>query len=250
MAPTVWAEGNDFVQKHHGPPTAGRGRFITFEGGEGTGKSTQIRLLEKALAETGIEAIVTREPGGSPGAEAVRIVLLSGAAEPLGPEMEAILFAAARSDHVETIIRPALAAGKTVLCDRFFDSTRVYQGATGNVDRTFLRRLEEVACEDCWPDLTVILDLDPTEGIKRAVARASMAGGPDRFEKEALDKQQLRREAYLEIARQEPERCVVIDASGTPQQIHAKVLAAVVSRLWPERTAAAPRQRKSRKPKA
>ncbi len=157
----------------------GRGRFITFEGGEGTGKSTQIRLLEKALNELGIDTLVTREPGGSPGAEAVRIVLLSGAAEPLGPEMEAILFAAARSDHVETVIRPALRAGKTVLCDRFFDSTRVYQGATGNVDRTFLRRLEEVACEDCWPDLTIILDLDPADGhAARCLDRRSMATVP------------------------------------------------------------------------
>ncbi len=137
-----------------------------------------------------------------------------------------------------------------MLCDRFFDSTRVYQGATGNVDRTFLRRLEEVACEDCWPDLTIILDLDPAEGMKRAAARASMAGGPDRFEKEALEKQQLRREAYLEIAREEPERCVVIDASGTPQQIHAKILATVQSRLWPNRKAAEPRRRKARIPDA
>ncbi len=239
-----------FLEEHRRVADIARGRFITFEGGEGTGKSTQIRLLEKALDALGIETIVTREPGGSPGAEAVRVVLLSGAAEPLGPEMEAILFAAARSDHVETIIRPALAAGKSVLCDRFFDSTRVYQGATGNVDLTFLRRLEEVACEDCWPDLTIILDLDPVEGMKRAVARAATQGGPDRFEKEALEKQQMRRDAYLEIARQEPERCAVINASGTPQQIHAKVLETVLSRLWPERKRVAPRRRKTRTPDA
>jgi dTMP kinase len=150
--------------------------------------------------------------------------------------MEAILFAAARSDHVETVIRPALAAGTTVLCDRFFDSTRVYQGATGDVDRTFLRRLEEVACEDCWPDLTVILDLDPAEGIRRATARS----GPDRFEKESLETHEARRRAYLEIARGEPERCVVIDATGTQRQVHSRVIAAVRSRLWP------PRVRKAR----
>jgi dTMP kinase len=211
-----------------------RGRFITFEGGEGAGKSTQIRLLQEALQERGIATVVTREPGGSPGAEAVRVVLLSGAAEPLGPEMEAILFAAARSDHVETVIRPALIAGKTVLCDRFFDSTRVYQGATGDVDRTFLRRLEEVACEDCWPDLTIILDLEPEVGMRRALDRRSMAEPPDRFEKETLAKQQQRREAYLQIADAEPQRCTVIDASGTREHVHRKVLAAVLERLWPE----------------
>jgi dTMP kinase len=238
----VAAEGNYRVQEYREAPAGGRGRFITFEGGEGTGKSTQIRLLEKALDERGIETLVTREPGGSPGAEAVRVVLLSGAAEPLGAEMEAILFAAARSDHVETVIRPALNAGKTVLCDRFFDSTRVYQGATGDVDRTFLRRLEEVACEDCWPDLTVILDLDPAEGMRRAGARS----GPDRFEKEAIEKQKARREAYLQIAREEPERCLVIEASGTQRQVHAKVLEAVLSRLWPQQPRAVSRRGKTR----
>jgi dTMP kinase len=148
--------------------------------------------------------------------------------------MEAILFAAARSDHVEAVIRPALRAGKTVLCDRFFDSTRVYQGATGNVDRTFLRRLEQVACENCWPDLTIILDLDPQTGMRRAMDRRSMPDGPDRFEKETLAKQRQRREAYLEIARAEPQRCVVIDASGTREDVSTKVLAAVLERLWPD----------------
>ena len=194
--------------------------------------------------------MVTREPGGSPGAEAVRVVLLSGAAEPLGAEMEAILFAAARSDHVETVIRPALQAGKTVLCDRFFDSTRVYQGATGNVDRTFLRRLEEVACEDCWPDLTIILDLEPETGMYRAMARRAADDRPDRFEKETLAKQRERREAYLEIARAEPQRCVVIDASGTRREVHEKILATVLERLWPSPAGAGASGLKRHKAKA
>ncbi len=214
--------------------TRNGGRFITFEGGEGTGKSTQIKLLEKALVQLGVPVLMTREPGGSPGAEAVRHVLLTGAAEPLGAEMEAILFAAARSDHVETIIKPALMSGVTVLCDRFFDSTRVYQGASGNVDSALLTRLEKVACEDCWPDMTIILDLDPKEGMKRAKARQSMPGGPDRFEKDALALQEIRRKAYLEIARREPERCSVIDAKGDPQTVHAKVLDLVLARFWPK----------------
>jgi dTMP kinase len=210
-----------------------RGRFITFEGGEGAGKSTQIRLLEQVLAQSGIDVLVTREPGGSIGAEAVRQVLLSGAAEPLGAEMEAILFAAARSDHVETIIRPALAAGKTVICDRFFDSTRVYQGATGNVDPAVLRRLEEVACEDCWPDLTIILDIDPEEGMRRAALRQS-PGGPDRFEKEALEKHRLRREAYIRIALEEPGRCAIVDAFGGVEEVHERIVSVVMQRLWPD----------------
>ena len=214
-----------------------RGKFITFEGGEGAGKSTQIRLLEKALAATGKQVLVTREPGGSPGAEAVRLVLLSGAAEPLGAEMEAILFAAARSDHVETVIRPALIDGITVICDRFFDSTRVYQGATGNVDRAVLKRLEEVACEDCWPDLTLILDLDPAEGMRRAAMRASTTSGPDRFEKEDLAKQAARRQAFLDIATAEPDRCAVIDGSGLKEEVHTRILATVLVRLWPEEPA-------------
>lgn len=210
------------------------GRFITFEGGEGTGKSTQIKLLEKAMAKLGVPVLVTREPGGSPGAEAVRHVLLSGAAEPLGAQMEAILFAAARSDHVETVIKPAIAQGMTVLCDRFFDSTRVYQGASGNVDMSLLSKLERIACEGCWPDLTIILDLEPIEGLRRAAARQSMPGGPDRFEKDTLALQNVRRQAYLEIARREPDRCVVVDAQGDPQAVHAKVAEAVFARFWPK----------------
>lgn len=200
-----------------------RGVFITFEGGEGSGKSSQIKRLVKELEKLGEEVIVTREPGGSPGGEAVRHVLLSGAAESFGSEMEAILFSAARSDNVETIIKPALNSGKHVLCDRFFDSTRVYQGASGKADYALLGSLERVACEDAWPDLTIILDLDPVEGLARADKRRGKSVAPDRFEKEALTLQQLRRKAYLEIAANEPERCAVVDGSGTPAQVFARI---------------------------
>jgi dTMP kinase len=209
----------------------GRGWFITFEGGEGSGKSTQIRHLQNALEKDGLSVLVTREPGGSPGGEAVRHVLLSGAAEPLGPEMEAILFSAARSDHVETIIRPALTSGVTVLCDRFFDSTRVYQGVNGGIDLAFVKHLEAIACEDCWPDITIILDLDPEEGMRRADKRRKDGIMPDRFEKDGLSLQRSRREAYLQIAKNEPERCAVIDAGGTEQQIHKAVYKEIQERM-------------------
>ncbi|MAS14004.1 MAG: dTMP kinase [Nitratireductor sp.] len=189
-----------------------RGFFITFEGGEGAGKSTQITRLAASLREQGHDVIITREPGGSAGAEAVRHVLLSGAAEPFGPAMEAILFAAARSDHVEQVIRPAIERGAIVLCDRFLDSSRVYQGVTGDLSRDFMQSLERVTVNGMVPDLTLILDIDPEEGLRRANARRGDEA-PDRFEKEALATHRRRRKAFLEIAKTEPARCVVIDAA-------------------------------------
>jgi dTMP kinase len=189
-----------------------RGHFITFEGGEGAGKSTQIRLLADRLEAEGHEVVVSREPGGSAGGEAVRHVLLSGAAEPFGPAMEAMLFAAARSDHVEQIIRPAIEAGKIVLCDRFLDSSRVYQGVSGRLDKAFMTALESVAINGMMPDLTIILDLDPVEGMRRAASRRG-TDDADRYEKEDLSLHEERREAYIDIARAEPARCVIIDAS-------------------------------------
>lgn len=200
-----------------------RGIFITFEGGEGAGKSTQIGMLADALREAGREVLVTREPGGSPGAEAVRHVLLSGAAEPFGPAMEAVLFAAARSDHVEQVIRPAVEAGKVVLCDRFMDSSRVYQGVTGNLSLYFMRSLEEAAINGMVPDLTLILDLPAEEGMRRANARRG-DGGADRFEKETMDVHRRRRDAFLEIARAEPERCRVIDAGQEMNLVSADII--------------------------
>jgi dTMP kinase len=207
-----------------------KGFFITFEGGEGAGKSTQITRLADRLRQKGHVVMVTREPGGSPGAEAVRHVLLSGAAEPFGPAMEAILFAAARSDHVEQRIRPAVEQGEIVLCDRFLDSTRVYQGVTGELDREFVDALEAVAINGMMPDMTLVLDLDPELGLKRALERRGEAVA-DRFEKEDLAVHQRRREAYLAIAAAEPERCIVIDASGELDQVEKVITAAVFAAI-------------------
>lgn len=208
-----------------------RGFFISFEGGEGVGKTTQIRRLAAALREMGREVIETREPGGSPGAEAVRHVLLSGAAEALGPRMEAILFAAARSDHVETVIRPAIEAGKIVLTDRFMDSSRVYQGVTGGLDPDFMAALERVTVNGMVPDLTIILDIEPEEGLRRAAARRVSGESADRYEKEQLDIHRRRREAFLEIARKEPGRCVVVDASNDESAIASTVFHAVAEAM-------------------
>ena len=207
-----------------------QGLFVTFEGGEGTGKSTQIRLLADRLRRRGVDILVTREPGGSPGAEAVRHVILSGAAEEYGTRMEAVLFAAARNDHVEEIIRPALASGAVVLCDRYMDSSRVYQGVTGNLEPAFVQNLERVAVGGVIPDCTIILDVPATEGLRRARLRAGDVGAvaaPDRFEKEELDTHEKRREAFLDIAEADPLRCRVVDASGTADEIAEKVFAIV-----------------------
>jgi len=211
------------------------GFFITFEGGEGAGKSTQIGRLADRLRVRGHEVVVSREPGGSPGAEAVRHVLLSGAAEPFGAKMEALLFAAARSDHVEQVIRPAVERGAVVLVDRFLDSSRVYQGVSSDLDPLFMAALERVAINGMMPDLTLILDLDPEEGLRRAATRRGQDVA-DRYEKETLDIHRKRREAYLDIARREPQRCVVIDAAAGEAEVEAQVAAAAFAAL--ERKAA------------
>jgi dTMP kinase len=179
---------------------------------------------------TSVTRSLTREPGGSPGAEAVRHVILSGAAEPFGPEMEALLFAAARSDHIEQLIRPALRRGKVVLCDRFVDSWRVYQGAAGNIDAALLDEIERVSLNGVMPDMTLIFDLDPEEGLRRASERRG-EGQADRFEKETLAIHKRRRQAFLDIARKEPKRCIVIDASGDAEMIENAVTAAVFTAL-------------------
>ncbi len=205
------------------------GYFITFEGGEGAGKSTQILHLAEALKECGLSVLVTREPGGSAGAEAVRHVILSGAAEQFGTEVEAMLFAAARNDHVEQIIRPAVLAGQIVLCDRFMDSTRVYQGMSGGLDTNFVSNLERVAINGMMPDLTIILDIDPTLGLQRAAARR--AGPADRFEKETVAMHQKRREGFLAIAKAVPSRCAVIDAANDAVIIAQEIRNIVFKRL-------------------
>ncbi len=207
-----------------------KGLFVTFEGGEGAGKSTQLRLLADSLRTLGHEVLTTREPGGSVGAEAVRHVLLSGAAEAFGVRMEAILFAAARSDHVEEVIRPALSRGAIVLCDRFMDSSRVYQGITGNLEPAFVETLERVAINGVVPDRTVIFDLPAAIGLERAQRRAG-DDSPDRFEKEELETHEKRREAFLDIANADPGRCRVIDATQSAKAIAAEVLGLLESLL-------------------
>ncbi|MGK6316752.1 dTMP kinase [Neorhizobium sp. DT-125] len=202
------------------------GLFVTFEGGEGAGKSTQIRRLADQLRRRGHDVLMTREPGGSPGAEAVRHVLLSGAAEEFGVRMEAILFAAARNDHVEEVIRPALESGAIVLCDRFIDSSRVYQGVTGNLEPDFIEALQRIAIDGVVPDCTLILDLPAEVGLKRARKR-SAENAPDRFEREEIETHEKRREAYLEIAEAEPERCRVVNAERPEEEIAEEILAIV-----------------------
>ena len=208
------------------------GKFITFEGGEGAGKSTQIRRLAARLAASGRAVATTREPGGTPTAETIRRLLLAGLAEHLGPEGEAILFAAARADHVERVIRPALAAGEWVLSDRFLDSTHVYQGATGGVDERLLKSLDRVAVGRTRPDLTLILDVPAAIGLARASARLARGGAaPDRFEREAVDLHERRREAYIAIAAAEPERCMVIDATRPEDDVSEAIWEVVSARL-------------------
>lgn len=204
-----------------------RGIFITFEGGEGTGKSTQVRALRETLTLRGYDVLATREPGGSPGAEAVRHVLLSGAAEEFGIRMEATLFAAARSDHVEEVIRPAVARGTIVLCDRFMDSTRVYQGVTGNLEPQFVKALERIAVNGLIPDLTIVIDVPAATGLQRAAQRAGDQAAPDRFEKEAVATHEMRRQAFLDIALGEPDRCKIVDGTRPLSDVTADILALV-----------------------
>lgn len=198
------------------------GLFITFEGGEGAGKSTQIALLAQRLREKGFDPLITREPGGSPGAEAVRHVILSGAAEAYGPAMEALLFAAARSDHIDQLIRPALEAGRIVLCDRFIDSSRVYQGVTGNLDSGFMSTLERITIDGVRPDMTIILDIPAEQGLARAVKRRGNEVA-DRFEKETIFMHEARRKAFLDIAKHESDRCKVVDADRSADMIAAEI---------------------------
>jgi dTMP kinase len=207
-----------------------RGRFITFEGGEGSGKSTQIRILADRLEAAKLRVIVTREPGGSPGAEIIRHLLLAGVGKLLGAEAETLLFAAARDDHVHAVIKPALEQGIWVLCDRFADSTRVYQGRLGKVAPGVLNAMERVTIGNLKPDLTVILDVPVEVGMKRAAARRG-EGAPDRFEAEDINFHRGLREAFRQIAENEPRRCVLVDATADPATVAANVWAATRDRL-------------------
>ena len=206
------------------------GFFVTLEGGEGAGKSTQARMLAERLENIGYMTLTTREPGGSPTAEKLRDVLLSGAVAPLGPAAEAIVFSAARIDHLDKTIRPALARGYVVICDRFADSTRAYQGALGNLDPRLMHALESVTVGPTRPDLTLVLDLPAETGLTRASARRGK-GAVDRFEAENLAFHQGLRQTFLEIAAAEPSRCVVIDARQPPDTVAASIWSAIEPRL-------------------
>ena len=204
------------------------GRFITFEGGEGAGKSTQLKRLAARLADAGRGVVATREPGGSPGAESIRDLVLQGAADRWSPVTETLLMYAARRDHIERVIRPGLARGAWVLCDRFADSTRAYQGAAGGVATALIAALESYILEDTRPDLTLIFDLPVDVGLQRAHERA---GSEMRFESKGVAFHERLREGFLMIAKAEPERCAVIDAAGSLDVVEARVWAAVRERL-------------------
>jgi dTMP kinase len=210
---------------------SGRGRFITFEGGEGSGKSTQINILADRLRAAKLRTVVTREPGGSPGAEIIRHLVLSGMGKLLGPEAETLLFAAARDDHVRTVILPALNQGSWVLSDRFFDSTRVYQGRLGHVPEALLNAMQRVTIGELRPDLTFVLDLPVEIGLKRAAVRRAGAE-PDRFEAEDVKFHEKLREAYRQIAAENPERCVLIDAGAEKETVAASIWAALRDHLF------------------
>lgn len=207
-----------------------RGHFITFEGGEGSGKSTQIRMLAAALRATGHDVIETREPGGSPMGERIRGLLLDPAAK-LDGVTQALLFSAARRDHVVNLIAPALANGSVVLCDRFADSTRAYQQAAGAVSLDLIETITSAAIGDTRPHLTFVLDIDPAIGLARANARRAGTTKADAFEAADISFHARVRAEYLAIATREPRRCAVVDATGSAEAVADRIAALVGSRL-------------------
>jgi dTMP kinase len=222
------------AESEAGEAGGGPARFITFEGGEGVGKSTQVKRLVAALGRCGITAVRTREPGGTPKAEAIRSFILQGKSESWGVGAEAVLFAAARLDHMAQLIAPSLKAGKWVISDRFHDSTRAYQGLTGGVDDKLIGRLEPLALEGHSPDLTLILDMDPERAFERVARRALEEGTPgavDRFEKEDLDWHRRLRDAFLAIGQANAGRCVVIDADCPEDSLEDRIWEVVSTRF-------------------
>ena len=205
-----------------------RGRFITLEGGEGAGKSTQIKTLAARLREAGLEVVVTREPGGSEGAEAIRGLLLTGSVDRWSPTSETLLMYAARRDHIERKITPALERGAWVLSDRFADSTSAYQGAGGGVSAEFIAALEKHVLGDVRPDLTLILDLPAEAGLARTLSRNH---AETRFEDKGQGFHQKLREGFLAIAKAEPERCALIDASADLETVGEAIWQTVRARL-------------------
>ena len=211
-----------------------QGKFITFEGGEGTGKSTHARLLANRLEAAGHKVLVTREPGGTPDAEAIRSLLVSGKADRWSAEAEALLNYAARDDHLNKQIRPALDAGTWVVCDRYIDSTRAYQGRAGGVDADLIDALERTIVAETMPALTLVMDLDADQGLDRAEVREQVsAQNETRFEAKGVPFHRELRAAFLAIAQREPDRCIVIDASGDKEHVAEIIWQAVVTRLSP-----------------
>lgn len=206
---------------------ARRGAFITFEGGDGVGKSTQIARLAARLRGAGCDVVATREPGGSPGAEDIRALLVDGAADRWSPMTEALLMYAARADHLERAINPARARGAVVLCDRFADSSMAYQGVAGALGAAAIRNLDALVVGDDGPNLTFILDAP----VEHALARADQRGGDNRFEAKGAQYHERVRRAFLAIAEDEPARCVIVDAACSIDEVEAEIAAAVRERL-------------------
>ena len=204
------------------------GRFITFEGGEGAGKSTQVALLGGRLRAAGHEVIATHEPGGTPAATDIRRLLVEGSVDRWEPFSELLLHNAARHEHVQKIIGPALAAGKWVVCDRFADSTMAYQGQAQNVDRDMVARINRAAAGDVWPDLTIVLDLAVAEGLARAQKRSDVE---DRYERMGTVFHERIRGAFFDIAKAEPGRCAAVEAAGDVDQVAGEVWDTVRTRL-------------------
>lgn len=204
-----------------------RGRFITLEGGEGVGKSTQIRALAEALEAAGIETVTTREPGGSAGAEAIRTLLMEGSDDRWDARSEALLFAAARADHVARTIRPALTRGAWVLCDRFVDSSRAYQGGGGGITDTDIMTLHGVGAKGLLPDLTFLLTVSPNEAARRLTAR----GGSDRMGSKPADYQARLAARFVEMARAEPHRWRIVDADAPAEKVTAAIMSGLAEWL-------------------
>lgn len=204
------------------------GFFISLEGGEGSGKTTQLAMLREAFASAGINAVFTREPGGCSGAEAIRELLLNGAGDKWLPVTEMLLFQAARVEHVSRLIKPALDSGKHVVCDRFFDSTAVYQGVARGLGIGYMHSLHHLALGNFMPNLTIFIDINAEDGLERA---ASRRGNETRFESLDISFHRSVREGFLQLARSEPQRMIVVDGKPAREQVHAQILAAMQGRL-------------------
>lgn len=205
-----------------------RGRFITFEGGEGTGKSTQVRLLASYFVQSALDVVQTREPGGSPSAEEIRTLLVTGAPDRWSPMAETLLFYAARVEHWRQVIEPALARGAHVVCDRFADSTMAYQAYAGGLQLRLIMELHRLALAGVEPDITFVLDIPVDEGLRRAATRRD---AETRFERKGREFHERLRQGFLDIAQRAPKRCVIVDAAQPIERVHAAVLAALKTRV-------------------